>query len=84
MITFTSFYNYYYYYYYYYYYIIIIIIMIIIFTVTENNNGNPQNLHGKDSLIHRLLLHRDFHGLLSPPTVLGIRKILLLKLCFLF
>ena len=37
--------------------------------------GNPQNLYGKDSLIHRLLLRRDFHGLISPPKVLGIRKI---------
>ena len=38
-------------------------------------SGNPQNLHGKDSPIHRLLLHRDFHSLFSPPKVLGIRKI---------
>ena len=37
--------------------------------------GNPQDLHGKDSPVHRLLLHRDFHGLLLPPKVLGIRKI---------
>ena len=37
--------------------------------------GNPQNLYGKDSPIHRLLLHRDFHGLFSPPKVLRIRKI---------
>ena len=36
--------------------------------------GNPQNLYGKDSLIHRLFLHRHFHGLFSPLKVLGIRK----------
>ena len=36
--------------------------------------GNPQNLYGKDSPIHRLLLHRDFHGLFSPPKVLRIKK----------
>ena len=37
--------------------------------------GNPQNLYRKDSLIHRLLFHRYFHGLFSPLKVLGIRKI---------
>ena len=36
--------------------------------------GNPQNLYRKDSPIHRLLLHRDFHGLFSPPKVLRIKK----------
>ena len=38
-------------------------------------HGHPRNLYGKDSLIHRLLLHRDFHVLFSPSKVLGIRKI---------
>ena len=38
-------------------------------------HGNPRNLYGKHSLIHRLLHHRDFHGLFSPSKVLGIKKI---------
>ena len=37
-------------------------------------HGNPRNLYGKHSLIHRLLHHRDFHGLFSPSKVLGIKK----------
>ena len=38
-------------------------------------HGNPRDLYGKHSLIHRLLHHRDFHGVFSPSKVLGIKKI---------
>ena len=38
-------------------------------------HGNRQNLYEKDPLIHRLLLHRDSHGLFSPSKLLGIGKL---------
>ena len=38
-------------------------------------HGNPRNLYGKHSPIHRLLHQRDSHGLFSQSKVLGIRKL---------